>query len=119
MIKNARTRVLAFLNIVASGMHTGRENDPEEMDAESAARTAQENRDLIVGFKSAHYAGPGWAAIDGAGHRHGACVSMTLGNASDTEDWMPIRTDHVYVRASCDQLSREPRRACPVQPSYD
>ena len=65
-IKSARTRVLAFLNIVASGMHTGRENDPAEMDAENAARIAKENPDLIVGFKSAHYAGPGWAAIDGA-----------------------------------------------------
>ena len=28
IIKRARTRVLAFLNIVASGMHTGRENVP-------------------------------------------------------------------------------------------
>src|SRR5881394_3639970 len=65
-IKRAGTRVLAFLNIVASGMHTGRENDPAEMDAEGAVQIAKENPDLIVGFKSAHYAGPGWAAIDGA-----------------------------------------------------
>src|SRR5258708_2816449 len=46
--------VLAFLNIAASGMHTGHENDPAEMDAENAARIAKENPDLIVGFKSAH-----------------------------------------------------------------
>ena len=58
--------MLAFLNITASGMHTGRENDPAEMDAENAARVAKENADSIVGFKSAHYAGPGWDAIDAA-----------------------------------------------------
>jgi len=81
-VKNARTRVLAFLNIVASGMHTGRENDPTEMDAENAARIAKENQDLIVGFKSAHYAGPGWAAIDGAvkaGNETGLPVMVDFG----------------------------------------
>jgi len=66
IIKRARTRVLAFLNIVGAGMGTGRENDPAEMDAEAAARTAKENSDLIVGFKSAHYQGPGWPSIDNA-----------------------------------------------------
>ena len=81
-VKSARTRVLAFLNIVASGMHTGRENDPAEMDAENAARIAKENPDLIVGFKSAHYAGPGWAAIDGAvkaGNETGLPVMVDFG----------------------------------------
>ena len=81
-IKRARTRVLAFLNIVASGMHTGRENDPAEMDAEGAARTAKENPELIVGFKSAHYAGPGWAAVDGAvkaGNETGLPVMVDFG----------------------------------------
>jgi dihydroorotase len=40
-LKRARTRVLAFLNIVSVGMHTGKENDPAEMDAEGAARLAK------------------------------------------------------------------------------
>ena len=66
IIKKARTRVLAFLNIVGVGMGTGKENDPAAMDAEGAARTAKENPELIVGFKSAHYAGPGWASVDAA-----------------------------------------------------
>ena len=81
-VKRARTRVLAFLNIVASGMHTGRENDPADMDAENAARVAKENPDLTVGFKSAHYAGPGWAAIDGAvkaGNATGLPVMVDFG----------------------------------------
>jgi dihydroorotase len=67
VISRAKTRVLAFLNIVASGIAGGaKENDPAEMDAEAAARCARENADVIVGFKTAHYAGPGWAAVDGA-----------------------------------------------------
>lgn len=66
ILKPAKTRMFAFLNIVASGMHTGREHDPAEMDAGNAARVAKENAEWIVGFKSAHYSGPGWEAIDNA-----------------------------------------------------
>jgi dihydroorotase len=42
------------------------ENDPSGMDAEASARMANENPEYVVGFKSAHYAGPGWASIDNA-----------------------------------------------------
>lgn len=66
IIDHSETRVLAFLNIVGAGMGTGKENDPAEMDAEAAAKTAKANPDLIVGFKSAHYAGPGWESVDNA-----------------------------------------------------
>lgn len=66
VIDVSQTRVLAFLNIVGAGMGSGKENDPAEMDAEGAARAAQENRDIVVGFKSAHYDGPGWPSIDNA-----------------------------------------------------
>ncbi|HZT37921.1 MAG TPA: amidohydrolase/deacetylase family metallohydrolase [Bryobacteraceae bacterium] len=66
IISHSETRVLAFLNIVGAGMGTGKENDPAEMDAEAAARTAKANPDVIVGFKSAHYAGPGWESVDNA-----------------------------------------------------
>ena len=66
VIRKARTRVLAFLNIVGAGMGTGHENEAAEMDAEAAARCAKENPDLIVGFKSAHYAGPGWPSVENA-----------------------------------------------------
>ena len=57
---------LALLNIVGAGMGTGKEDDPAEMDAEAAAGMAKANADVIVGFKSAHYAGPGWESIDNA-----------------------------------------------------
>ena len=59
IIDPAKTRVLAFLNIAGAGMETGKENDPAEMDAQAAARMAQANADVIVGFKSAHYSGEG------------------------------------------------------------
>ena len=66
VIDRSKTRVLAFLNIVGAGMGTGKEDDPAEIDAEAAAKTAKANPDVIVGFKSAHYNGPGWASVDGA-----------------------------------------------------
>jgi dihydroorotase len=66
VIDRAHTRVLALLNIVGAGMESGKEDDPAEMDAEAAAAVAKANADVIVGFKSAHYAGPSWEAIDNA-----------------------------------------------------
>ncbi len=65
-IKKKKTRVLAFLNIVGAGIGTGKEMDPAEMDADAAASMAKANPDYIVGFKSAHYTGPGWPSIDNA-----------------------------------------------------
>jgi dihydroorotase len=66
VIQKAKTRVLAFLNIVGAGMGTGHENEAAEMDAEAAARCAKQNPSLIVGFKSAHYAGEGWPSVENA-----------------------------------------------------
>ena len=66
IISKASTRVLAFLNIVGTGMLTGREDDPTVMDAKAAAAMAKANPNIIVGFKSAHYAGPGWYSVDNA-----------------------------------------------------
>src|SRR6185369_10336193 len=82
LLTKARTRVLAFLNITADGMGTGHENDPAEMDWENAARVAKENPDYIVGFKSAHYAGPGWSSVEGAvkaGNATGLPVMVDFG----------------------------------------
>jgi dihydroorotase len=66
IIVPSKTRILAFLNIVGAGMGTGHEDDPSEMDAQAAAKVAKANPDIIVGFKSAHYAGPGWESVEGA-----------------------------------------------------
>jgi dihydroorotase len=66
VIDRSKTRILAFLNIVGAGMGTGHDDDPEQMDAAAAAKTAKENPGLIVGFKSAHFQGPGWEAEEAA-----------------------------------------------------
>jgi dihydroorotase len=66
VIDRARTRVLAFLNIVAAGMGTGQEDDPGQLDAAGAAQMAQQHKGVIVGFKSAHYGGPGWESVEKA-----------------------------------------------------
>jgi dihydroorotase len=84
-IERSQTRVLAWLNIVAAGMGHGNEHDPAQMDVEGAVKTAKSNPDLIVGFKTAHYAGPGWAAIDAlvkAGNQTGLPVMVDFGQAT-------------------------------------
>jgi len=84
VIEKAQTRVLALLNIVAAGMGTGQEDDPKQLDAEAAAAMAKANRDVIVGFKSAHYAGPGWESVEKA---------VAAGKAVD----MPVMIDFGYL----------------------
>jgi dihydroorotase len=67
IIDTARTRVLAWLNIVAHGMETpAYQQDVREMDSAAAAECARKYPEIIVGFKTAHFAGPEWAALDGA-----------------------------------------------------
>jgi dihydroorotase len=85
VVERSQTRVLSMLNIVAAGMGFGNEDDPAQMDAEAAARMAKSHPDVIVGFKTAHYAGPGWTAIDNlvkAGNLAGLPVMVDFGNAS-------------------------------------
>jgi len=67
VIVRSKTRVLALLNIVGQGM-AGEpfESDTEDMDPVRTADTILHNRDVIVGIKTAHYAKPGWTAIDRA-----------------------------------------------------
>jgi dihydroorotase len=66
VITHSRTRVLAFLNIVGHGMHSEFESDPNDMDSEATARKIAQNRDVIVGIKTAHFGGVGWTAIQRA-----------------------------------------------------
>lgn len=67
VIRKSKTRVLAFLNISRNGMTGfGNEDCEEDLDVPAAVKAAKENPDIIVGFKSAHYAGPGWSSIDAA-----------------------------------------------------
>ncbi len=86
VIKPAKTRVLSLLNIAGAGMLTGKEGDPAELDAEAAAKMARANPDIIVGFKSAHYAGPAWESIDAAvtaGNLTGLPVMVDFGRINE------------------------------------
>jgi len=83
-IDKARTRVLALLNISGAGMGTGKEDDLAELDSASAARTAKENRGVIVGFKSAHFGGPGWESVEAA---------VKAGKEAD----LPVMVDFGYL----------------------
>jgi dihydroorotase len=66
VIARSRTRVLALVNIVGHGMHPQYESDPTDMDSEATAEKIAQNRDVIVGIKTAHFGGPGWVAIQRA-----------------------------------------------------
>ncbi|HWQ34444.1 MAG TPA: amidohydrolase/deacetylase family metallohydrolase [Blastocatellia bacterium] len=65
VIDRARTHVFAFINIVGHGMGGGAvEQNTDDMNPQSAAEMAKKYPDLIVGFKTAHYAAPDWTAVD-------------------------------------------------------
>jgi dihydroorotase len=67
IISRSQTRVLAFLNIVGSGMRGGKyEQDLNDMQVKPTADMALKYKGLIVGIKSAHYAGPEWTPFERA-----------------------------------------------------
>jgi dihydroorotase len=67
IIDRSRTRVLAFLNIVGNGMDGNpAEQNTADMDASAAAAMAKTFPDVIVGFKTAHFEGPQWTAVERA-----------------------------------------------------
>jgi dihydroorotase len=67
VVAPSKTRVLAFVNIVGEGMRGGvYEQDTGDMDAAATARIIEQHRDVLVGVKVAHYAGPGFEPIDRA-----------------------------------------------------
>jgi dihydroorotase len=100
IIDEAKTRVFALLNISGAGMGTGHEDDPNDMDPEAAAKMAKAYPDVIVGFKSAHYNGPGWFSIDNA------VKAAKLTN-------LPVMVDFGYIteERNLDGLLRDKLRA--------
>ncbi|MBZ5619800.1 MAG: amidohydrolase/deacetylase family metallohydrolase [Acidobacteriia bacterium] len=84
VIDRSTTRVLAFLNIVGNGMRGGRyEQDLTDMEAAPAAEMAKKYKGLIVGIKTAHYAGPEWTPVEHAveaGTAAGIPVMVDFGN---------------------------------------
>ena len=67
VIDQSRTRVLALLNIVGSGMKGGPvEQNLADMDPKLTAMRIMQFPKIIVGIKTAHYAGPEWDPVDRA-----------------------------------------------------
>jgi dihydroorotase len=67
VIERSKTRVLALLNIVGKGMiGEPYESDTTDMDPAKTAEAILRHKDIIVGIKTAHFAKPGWTAIDRA-----------------------------------------------------
>ncbi len=67
IIDRSKTRVLAMLNIVGSGMRGDKyEQNLNDMDGEATAKMALKYPDTIVGIKTAHFAGPEWKPVEQA-----------------------------------------------------
>jgi dihydroorotase len=67
VIEKSATRVLAWINIVGAGM-VGEpyESNVDDMNPAATAEAIAKNRNIVIGVKTAHFAKPGWAAIDRA-----------------------------------------------------
>ena len=67
VIDRCRTRVFALLNIVGMGMLTNiMEQNVHDMDPQTTADMARNHADVVVGMKTAHFAGPEWVSVDRA-----------------------------------------------------
>src|SRR5215471_18830080 len=86
VIDRSKTRVLAFLNIVGAGMRGAKfENNLADMQSAPAAEMAKKYRDTVVGFKTAHYAGPEWTPVERA---------VEAGTAANLPVMVDFGTDH-------------------------
>jgi dihydroorotase len=64
IIDTSKTRVLVMLNIVGHGIAGAKfENDLNDMQVEPTAKLALKHKGLVVGIKTAHYAGPEWDPV--------------------------------------------------------
>jgi dihydroorotase len=67
IIDRSKTRVLAMLNIVGSGMRGGKyEQNTADMDGEATAKMALKYPETVVGIKTAHFEGPEWIPVEQA-----------------------------------------------------
>ena len=67
VIDRSKTRVLAMLNIVGAGMRGGKfEQNLDDMDGKATGAMALKHKGVVVGIKSAHFAGPEWKPYEQA-----------------------------------------------------
>jgi len=90
VIDRSITRILAFINIVGSGMRPKYEQNLNEMDAEAAAAQALKYPQVIVGIKTAHYNGPEWTPVEHA------VQAGTIANIPVMVDFGTFRPERPY-----------------------
>ena len=98
-VDHARTRVLAFINIVGSGMKGGAiEQNKTDMDPKLTAIAARQHADLVVGVKVAHYSGRDWDPVDWAveaGRQAGIPIMVDFGRADPPLPLGELLLDHL------------------------
>jgi dihydroorotase len=101
VIDRARTRVLAFINIVGNGMRGGKfENELADMEAAPTAAMAKKHAGVIVGVKTAHYTGPEWTPVERA---------VEAGTAAGIPVMVDFGNDHPDTRPLADLVTRKLR----------
>jgi dihydroorotase len=85
IISNSKTRIFAFLNIVGSGMADSddiAEQNEHDMDLNALSKMIEQNRDVIVGIKTAHWQQPNFISMQKAveaGNRNDLPVMVDFG----------------------------------------
>ena len=65
VIDRCQTRLFALINISGTGMTSNdHEQNPYDMDTDRVAATAGYHAEVVVGIKTANYAGPEWISVD-------------------------------------------------------
>jgi dihydroorotase len=85
IISNSLTRIFAFLNIVGGGMADSddvAEQNEHDMDLNALSKMVEQNRDVIVGIKTAHWQQPNFISVQKAveaGNRNHLPVMVDFG----------------------------------------
>src|SRR5690606_14242204 len=99
IIDRARTRVLAFINIVNKGMLGGPiEQDISDMKVGPTVAMAKKYPETIIGVKSAHFSGPEWDSVDNAvkaASQFGGVVMVDFGQFRPERPFKDLVTKHL------------------------
>ncbi len=85
VIDNSKTRVFAFINIIGAGMAANddaAEQNDHDMDLDALSKVIADNRDIIVGVKTAHWQQPNFISVQKAveaGNRNHLPVMVDFG----------------------------------------
>ncbi|MBS1822869.1 MAG: amidohydrolase/deacetylase family metallohydrolase [Acidobacteria bacterium] len=85
VIDNAKTRVFAFVNIVGAGMAANddaAEQNEHDMDLDALSKVIEQNKDVVVGIKTAHWQQPNFISVEkavAAGNRNHIPVMVDFG----------------------------------------